>query len=100
MNLQETYKYSWFSSLSYVRWDNSKNSNSDKRIEAAKDAKRIPGNMQQTGKINLANEIFDRYNWTIDHFEQNDPDTGFAASLYSNANDKGLFRRIYGCGLF
>ena len=78
MNIFELYKYSWFSNLAYLEW-NDTNLSGKKAIDLAKSKKNTPEN--------LGKEIFIKENYSVLSYHPND-DFGFKASLYSNDTEK------------
>ena len=97
MSIQELYKYSWFANLAYVRWSEADrvarppiNTAPGALIIAANDAKRVPGNTDTPEVDGLGDRIFmaptdGGLGWQVASFEPNDPNTGFAASLFVNS---------------
>ncbi len=98
MNIQDFYKYSWFSTLAYVDWrDESINAaNPVFAIEDAANAKRVPGSVDTSTVDTLGEKIFSPITdggegWAVTDFHPNDS-TGFAASLFAKegTNEKVL----------
>jgi Ca2+-binding RTX toxin-like protein len=77
MTLSDFYKYSWFSNMAYVLWNENNiiDAESMRNAADAPDVQRIP--------FDLGTEIFLNQGWTIPSFQQND-DAGFAANLFVN----------------
>ncbi|MBM9617027.1 hypothetical protein JWJ90_22465 [Desulfobulbus rhabdoformis] len=88
MTFEDISRYAWFADLAYVKWEDSSNSEDNQyngetpdMILAAVDAERAPEE--------LANKIFNDLNYSVDSFQKN-TSSGFAASLYSNGDEKVL----------
>ncbi|TAJ95665.1 MAG: hypothetical protein EPO31_01285 [Gammaproteobacteria bacterium] len=84
MTFTDFYKYSWFSNMAYVLWDEGNTTDPAATIIAANDQKRIPNDPAST-LLQLGTEIFINQGWTIPSFYPNDA-VGFAANLFVNAN--------------
>ncbi len=96
MTIQEFYTYSWFANLAYVDWgpaavglDKNANLAATQAILDANNVDRIPGNVDFTNLDSLGEKIFlpvtdGGEGWRVASFEENDPDTGFSASLFVN----------------
>src|SRR3989304_2459056 len=99
MTLGEFYKYSWFSNMAYVLWDDLKTQDADAIIRAANSENRVPGDPDST-ELTLGQEIFINQSWTIPSFHEND-DSGFSANLFVNesTNEKVLAIRGTEAGL-
>ena len=93
MTIQEFYTYSWFSNLAYVDWSPnaiapdgfSPSAANQAIIDAnAPDVERVPGSTSDSPINTLGEKIFIQEGWRVASFEENDPDTGFSASLFVN----------------
>ena len=85
MTLAEFYKYSWFSNMSYVFWD-------DDNTAADPEAMRDAANERRRVPTSLGDQIFGTLGtpgWTIPSFAQNDA-VGFAANVFANGTEKVL----------
>ncbi|RLJ69174.1 hypothetical protein, partial [Sulfurisoma sediminicola] len=98
MNIQDYYKYSWFSTLAYVDWKTDALNTTDPgpAIRDAASAERVPGDRLDTKVNTLGEKIFSPATdggegWQVADFQPNDA-AGFAASLFVKAgtNEKIL----------
>ncbi len=73
MTFLEFYKYSWFSNMAYVLWNETNTNSPEAMRDAANGARRVPGNSDSSG-LTLGDFIFDenQQGWTIPSFYQND----------------------------
>lgn len=95
MKIAAFYKYSWFSDLAYVKWSDENTASVPLIINAANAAQRIPGSTTDNEINTLGEKIFQTtgaggLGWQVLHFLENVPDSGFAASLYGDGNEKVL----------
>lgn len=98
MKITRLHRYSWFSNLAYVKWDRQKSESTDARISAANNELRIPGRVDgidDSSSNTRGEKIFNPsakggLDWNIVNYHPNDPDSGFAASLYSDGSEKVL----------
>ena len=110
MRISQFYQYSWFSNLAYVEWaeadgiqTNPVNTEPEDLILAAHAAERIPGstmsgdnNIDTLGerifqKTSVGGDGFHGLGWQLlDFHTYEDSDSGFAASLYDDGNEKVL----------
>ena len=87
MNIQDFYKYSWFSTLAYVDWRDISQTDYREAIKDANNANRLPGNVNTPGIDTLGEKIFQSVTqggegWKVTDFHPNDS-SGFAASLFA-----------------
>lgn len=99
MKIADFYQYSWFADIAYVEWDDLNSVDSSAWIQAAHAAERIPGKSGGAGDTTadtLGENIFyptvrGGLGWQLLAFHTNeDSDSGFAASLYDDGNEKVL----------
>ena len=103
MKIADFYKYSWFADTAYVKWDDVNSVDAQAWIQAAHAASRIPGSTSEDDNIvdTLGERIFQKTSvggeglhglgWQLLAFHTNeDSDSGFAASLYGDGNEKVL----------
>lgn len=88
MTLRDYYKYSWFSNMAYVEWNVINTASRENMLNAANNAKRVPGNLNSVTNT-LGQEIFNKQGWTVSSFYENDA-SGFAANVFENGNEKVL----------
>ena len=90
MTLKDYYKYSWFSNMAYVLWDETNTVNVSAMMGAANSQQRVPGNPNSLATT-LGQDIFITQAWSVTSFQPNDS-TGFAANVFSKAgtNEKVL----------
>ncbi len=96
MTIKEFYELAWFSDLAYVRWSEADSLSSvQDLIDTSRLQERAPdGESGDPGAsaTGLATKIFDpRYEaWQLAHFTPNDPETGFAATLFNRDGPSGV----------
>lgn len=94
MNASEIYQYSWFANLAYVTWKDVINKDDENELIAtAIKAERLPESLinNVASGNGLGSDIFKKNNWSLFSFISNEQsNTGFAASLFTNGNEKVL----------
>jgi len=83
MNIVDYFKYSLFSDLAYVKWNDANTIDDNSMVAAA------AGENVERAPEALGTKIFKEENFSVLSFQENDP-VGFAASLYGNGSEKVL----------
>ncbi len=96
LRFKDFYKYSWFSNMAYVLWNDSNTVNRTSMIAEASNPNvaRVP--------TSLGDIIFseNQQDWTVSSFQSND-EFGFAANVFENGEEKVLaIRGTEGGGIF